>query len=134
MHLRLLTISLALIAAALFSGCGNDGTASKGSAKGQPGTFTGAGSTENVSQSYEFSQDGCSTGYHSFSGANADDVTKRLCTALQDHDLNLECAEGLRQEFFSRVCGGVFQRAQRSMQRPSEPSAPHCAGVRLIEI
>lgn len=49
---------------------------------------------------YEFEEDGCNTGKHTFNSKDA------YCRALADHALNNYCAPNLRRQTFEANCPG----------------------------
>ena len=58
--------------------------------------------TTTTSLSYDFTENGCKTGSHTFSSL------AELCTGLQTDALNNGCALGLRQDEFKGRCSGTF--------------------------
>lgn len=55
---------------------------------------------------YQFQENGCDTGSHTFEGGNQEDTRRQFCTALQDGNSNNGCAEATRQAEFEQNCPG----------------------------
>lgn len=63
--------------------------------------------SEDHSDSYNFTVNGCETKEHKFSGSSEDDVRNQLCAALKNEELNNGCAVSLRYEAFKQKCPGM---------------------------
>ncbi len=53
---------------------------------------------------YQFKENGCDTGEHSFSGPTAQIVAAQLCQGLQNSWQNHNCAADLRQSYYAQAC------------------------------
>lgn len=62
--------------------------------------------SESHRNSYELSENGCSTGAHEFSSGSDEDTQRQICSALQDEELNKGCAQDLRRIQFEETCPG----------------------------
>jgi hypothetical protein len=86
-------LSVALILSAFLSGVSCSSSSSE--------------KTENHSDSYNFTLNGCETKEHKFTGSSEDDVRNQICAALKNEDLNNGCAVSLRYEMFKQKCPGI---------------------------
>ncbi len=59
---------------------------------------------QEVTDAYEFIENGCSTGVHKFSGNSVDDVKRAYCETLRDDEANRYCAATLRFMKYSEKC------------------------------
>jgi hypothetical protein len=76
-------------------------------------------SSVNQNLTYELSENGCSTGRHSFNSF-AD-----LCVGLQNNTINNDCALNLRADHFRRNCSGqTFSPFDAPIGDPSQPAYP----------
>lgn len=65
------------------------------------GAVVGGCNNQNSEEfTYEFEENGCNTGKHTFNSRDA------YCKALADHDLNNGCAYSLRKQAFEANCPG----------------------------
>ncbi|MCK6597574.1 MAG: hypothetical protein L6Q37_04355 [Bdellovibrionaceae bacterium] len=63
--------------------------------------------SEDHSDSYNFSVNGCETKEHKFTGNSAEEVKNQICAALKDSRINNSCATELRYEMFKQKCSGM---------------------------
>jgi len=91
------SIAFFIFAGLTLTGCADDSTKSGG-----------GNSDKKFTESYDFTVNGCPTKKHQFSGDSEEAVKKQYCEALQDHELNNSCAEGLRQDLFEKKCTGLL--------------------------
>ena len=61
----------------------------------------------------------CKTAPHEFKASSAEAVKKRLCEALQDPELNNNCAEDQRKIYFDQKCSGYTWTP--SKKEPKDP-------------
>lgn len=80
----------------------------------------GSSSANNNSaqESYEFSENGCPTGKHEFTGPDHANVRQQLCNALLDDALNNYCAAETRHRYFESNC----DTSTTTMNPPTTPN------------
>lgn len=87
----------------------------------------GSGSSRVYRDGYQLELNGCSTGKQTVQAASLGEARAKLCTALQDDELNHSCAESLRRDYFNKVCEGqawtpVYAENRRPRPSPTEPT------------
>jgi HEAT repeat protein len=117
----LLVIAAMAVTVAL-AACSKDKNKSSGA---DPNSMNGPVTEQAFSEKYQFELNGCNTGKHEFSSDSQADVTKQLCEALQNEELNKSCAQPLRKNFFDKKCPSVsWSPVYPKPANPAEPSEP----------
>lgn len=91
--MKIAQLTLALIAVASFTSCNVK--------------------SEQAKESYNLTENGCSTGDHSFEASSADDVKAQLCSTLKNNAANNFCAVASRKNLFDSKCSGGFVTTAR---------------------
>ena len=84
---------------------------------------------KNENYSYDYTENGCKTGAHSFSDLGS------YCKALQDEELNKGCAGKMRKDAFSTQCQNLPAGSQNtpaggpSNNNSDWPSSPYSGGA-----
>lgn len=114
-----MNLGLSLFVLSLSIGCGKD---QKAMATGSPtGTGGESNSKTELSDSYELSFNGCSTGKHEFKASSESELLDQVCNALNDDKLNKSCAESMRRAEFKRRCepsGKKWKEAEQAEAKP----------------
>ncbi len=78
---------------------------------------------KDLSTSYDYTQNGCATGKHTFTASSDGELREKLCTALADDGLNKGCALGMRMARFSDDCEGTaaYKKLNTPADSTSEP-------------
>jgi hypothetical protein len=97
---------LVLPALGLLAACTVHTGVSDWSAADTPGGGTTKSSS--ITKSYEYTENGCPTGKHVFTGSDSSAVQQQYCDALENDKLNGGCAEDLRQIAFNANCPGSW--------------------------
>jgi hypothetical protein len=63
---------------------------------------------ESSTKAYQIKENGCDTGYHTFSTDSDSDTLNQYCSALEDDAANNGCAETTRRTTFEAACPGVW--------------------------
>ncbi|NUM88296.1 MAG: hypothetical protein HUU37_03745 [Bdellovibrionales bacterium] len=66
---------------------------------------SGCGKQEHK-DSYQLTENGCSTGKKEFEADSQEELTQKVCAALKDDAQNNNCAYGLRKKQFEQKCLG----------------------------